>query len=63
MAVKKCCYILRMAAPGVTPIYCHKPTRYVMVKDDDRNKVRQYDPFCPEHREIVNREDANLEDE
>lgn len=45
----KCVWVERPAAPGVTPIYCRKPTRYKMVDHEDGTKYREYSHLCPEH--------------
>jgi hypothetical protein len=29
---------------------CGAPTKFKLVLDDDGNRVRNYDAFCPEHR-------------
>lgn len=47
--IKTCCFIYRPASPGVDAIYCGLPTRYKIVKDDDGNRIRDYDTRCPQH--------------
>lgn len=45
-----CRWVLRPASPGVDAIYCEKPVKYKMVRDDDQNLVRKYNAFCDEHQ-------------
>ena len=33
-------------------MYCGKPVGWTMVKDDDGNRVRQYNTLCDEHQKI-----------
>lgn len=47
----KCCWVLS------TKEYCNKPTGYRMVKDDDENSVRKYNPFCPVHAKLAAQDD------
>jgi len=56
----ECCYIL-----GDRDNFhrCSKPTKYKIEKDDDGNKHRVYDVFCPEHREFLESEEPDEWDE
>lgn len=47
----KCVWVERAAAPGVTPIYCHKPTRYHMRMHDNGTKYRDYNNLCDKHEQ------------
>lgn len=49
----KCCWVLRPAEVGKPALYCHKPTKYQMVRDDDERLVRKYHSFCPEHQKAL----------
>ncbi len=58
-----CLYVMRAAQRpsaehpvGVTAVYCGKPCRFTMKKDDDKNRTKKYDAFCPEHRTQVDNE-------
>lgn len=42
-----CCYVLANST------YCGQPTKYKIKLDDDGNRLRVYDSFCPRHRTIV----------
>ena len=41
----KCCYLI-----GDESKKCDKPTKFKIVLDGDKNKTRDYDELCPEHR-------------
>lgn len=45
-----CSWVLVTAKPDRAPVICRKPTRWKMVRDDDGNLVRKYEPFCDEHK-------------
>lgn len=30
-------------------VYCESPVKYRVVRDDDDNRVRRYEAFCPDH--------------
>ena len=54
--------------PRADGTYCEKPSKYRMVEDGGEpgaEKVRQYDPFCPEHTEASARQELveDLDDE
>ena len=56
-----CCYVLETWTTDkegkmVPPNYCGKKVGWKMVKDDDENTVRKYNPFCDEHQKIVDAE-------
>lgn len=53
MSTHTCCYALHTATKDEPATYCNQPTKYRIVLDDDGNKVRRYDIFCPEHRAKV----------
>jgi hypothetical protein len=36
--------------------YCRKKTTYKILKDDDDNKKRVYNVYCPEHELIADNE-------
>ena len=60
----KCVWVIETWKPNpgaamTPPVYCHKPTKYKMVEDDDGNKVRRYESFCDEHVESVNNQLAD----
>lgn len=60
---KKCAYVLKTSTehPPVG-LYCNKPTNSYVSRDDDRNKIRIYETFCPAHKYEVERLD-NTESE
>ena len=39
--------------------YCGKLVSYKIILDDDRNKVRQYDTWCAEHKVKASQEENN----
>jgi hypothetical protein len=43
--------------------YCGKPVSYKIILDDDRNKMRQYDTWCAEHKVRAAQEQDNCEEE
>jgi len=48
MSRPTCCWLL--SAPCVFPAtYCGAKTSYVIVRDDDDNKVRKYHHLCDVH--------------
>lgn len=42
-----CLWVLASGQP------CGQPVRYHIVKDDDQNPTRQYDPFCEKHMAVA----------
>ena len=52
-----CCWVLHNAAPGVKAEYCGAPVSYRIVRDDDENRMRRYNPFCARHQEAANQQD------
>ena len=44
-----CCYLLKSMPVDPVNEYCGVPTNYTMVRDDDGNLVRKYNPWCLEH--------------
>ena len=44
MSKPTCCWVLKGGE------YCGKKVKYTIVKDDDQNPQRKYEPFCPEHK-------------
>ena len=50
MAKPTCRYVLSPAAPLVAAVYCCKAVTYKVAPDDDENKRRVYETFCPEHK-------------
>ena len=53
---RACCYVLKAASVGQDAVYCGLLTRYKMADDGGEPgaaKVRKHDPFCPEHRKLV----------
>jgi len=47
---KTCCWIKQPAKNGQAAVYCGKPTRYTMERDDDDQPYRKHDSLCPKHR-------------
>ena len=66
---KKCGWIERPASfnrdtgESVKAIYCGKQCKSYVTRDDDKNKVRYYEPFCPAHKYEAERLDNTTEDE
>lgn len=52
----KCCAIMgehiEEGKPYPVTDYCGEPTRYKVVLDEESNKTRDYDMWCPEHRKL-----------
>lgn len=46
-----CCWVVRPATRETPAEYCEKPTNWTIALDEDRRRVKQYEPFCPEHME------------
>lgn len=44
-----CRWILSTCKPGEPARYCCRPTQSKMVADDDGNKTKQWETFCPMH--------------
>lgn len=59
----KCCWVLLPAIGGKDAKYCSEKVGYKMVKDDDDNKVRKYNSFCPKHQAMADKEDSENESE
>ena len=51
-----CHWIKEPAKVGKDAIYCGKPVKYKMEKDDDKNSRRKYNTFCDEHQQLVDKE-------
>jgi hypothetical protein len=58
----KCHWVLSPAKKGVDAVYCDKKVGYRIVKDDDFNNVREYNPFCQEHMAEYNAHPEYSED-
>lgn len=56
-----CCWIHRPCSIGIEAIYCGKPVRYTMTKDDDGNRVRKYNHFCDEHEPLAKKQEEEEE--
>lgn len=43
--------------------YCEAKVKYRMVRDDDQNLVRKYNPFCPDHMSKWKQQLEEIDDE
>lgn len=60
---KKCGWVLKTSQEHPpTGLYCGKQVKSYVSRDDDRNKVRVYEAFCPAHKYEAERLD-NTESE
>jgi hypothetical protein len=60
---KKCNWVLLPAMQGNPAKYCNEQVKSYVTRDDDRNKVRKYESFCPAHKYVAERPDNTSEDE
>jgi hypothetical protein len=62
--ITTCCWILTPFTKTEQASYCNKPVGWKMVRDDDGNLVRKYNPICDYHQEtaarLSNEEDDDL---
>ena len=56
-----CRWVIKPYANGEQAVYCEKPVRYHIEKDDDGNPVRVYDTFCAEHKPLADAIDKERE--
>lgn len=57
----KCHWILKPSSLGINAVYCDKPVKFKIIKDDDNNKYRKYNSFCDEHQIEADKEDNENE--
>lgn len=58
----KCCWVLVPNSKDVSAIYCGKDVKYKIVKDDDENKIRKYEAFCPEHKIAAEKQNEDIDE-
>ena len=46
-----CHWVLVPFSPGVDAQFCGEKTNWTNPKDDDDNRRRKYNPFCPKHEQ------------
>jgi hypothetical protein len=61
--MNNCRWVKSPARPGVNAVYCEKPVKFKLVKDDDGRNVRKYNTWCDEHsQKAKEQEDTSPDD-
>lgn len=55
--MRSCRWILRPATPEKEAEYCDCPVKYSIETDDDGQRRRKYETFCPRHKELLSKQE------